>query len=231
MEKVKSNSTTSFESEKFSTVLRLRRWLSDDTFELILDRPENFVFEPGQRIRLFHASLERDYSLTSATKSNDLSLCIRKIQGGLFSTVLSQIGEGTGFEFTGPHGYFTFKPSNRTPVFIATGTGIAPFVSMCRSLQIKCIMLHGARSIQRLYFSDLFHSGALRYVPCLSRETTAADLPKSTFFGRVTDYLLLHLEKADYNFYLCGNSEMIRDAILIIDQHFPESRIFTEIYY
>lgn len=231
MEKVKSHSPTSTESKKFSSVLRQRRWLSDDTFELMLDRPKNFGFEPGQRIRFLYESLERDYSITSARESDDLSLCIRKIEGGAFSTALSKIDEGTGLEFTGPHGYFTYKPSNRIPVFIATGTGIAPFVSMCRSLEFKYIMLQGARSIQGLRFNELFQSRALRYIPCLSKNFTTADLPKSTFIGRVTDYLSIHLEKGDYDFYLCGNSEMIREAILIIDLQFPDSRIFTEIYY
>ena len=45
--------------------------------------------------------------------------------------------------FTGPHGYFTFRDFRLKPVFVATGTGIAPFVSMVRAGAKGFIVLHG----------------------------------------------------------------------------------------
>jgi len=215
----------------FSATIRQRRWLSDSTFELTLSRPDHFAFEPGQRIRLIHNSMERDYSITSAPSSHVLTLCIKKIEGGVFSTALSRLPEENSLKFTGPYGYFTFKPSARTPVFIATGTGVAPFLSMLCSIRIQPIMLHGARSFSELYFSEVLQRESGQYTPCLTSPTEAHDRRIGAFGGRVTEYLGSRLPRQVYDFYLCGNSEMIRDAIFIIDQHFAGSFIYTEIYY
>ncbi|MFZ5516507.1 MAG: ferredoxin--NADP reductase [Candidatus Zhuqueibacterota bacterium] len=231
MEEVKPPFSGTPSDTAFSTKITRRRWLSESTFELTLSSPNHFTFEPGQRIRLIHNSMERDYSLTSAPSEPVLTVCIRKVEGGLFSTALSQLSEGTSLEFTGPHGYFTFKPSAQVPVFIATGTGIAPFVSMRRSLRIRPIMLHGARAVSGLFFSEVFRAVSGQYIPCLTAPVDAHGQLIGAFLGRVTDYLRSQLPRENYDFYLCGNSEMIRDAIFIIDQHFSGSLVYTEIYY
>jgi len=51
------------------------------------------------------------------------------------------------------------------------------------------------------------------------------------FAGRVTGYLADHLTSGTYDFYLCGNGEMIRDVILLVDQQFPKSLVYTETFY
>ena len=45
------------------------------------------------------------------------------------------------------------------------------------------------------------------------------------------DYIQNHLPRLVYDFYLCGRSDMIRDVILIVDEQFPGSYVYTEIYY
>jgi len=45
------------------------------------------------------------------------------------------------------------------------------------------------------------------------------------------DYIENHLPPLVYDFYLCGRSDMIRDVILIVDEKFPGSYVYTEIYY
>jgi hypothetical protein len=44
----------------------------------------------------------------------------------------------------------------------------------------------------------------------------------------VTDFLDTKLGPSTYRFYLCGRREMIGDAMDIIDDKFPESKVFTE---
>jgi ferredoxin-NADP reductase len=46
--------------------------------------------------------------------------------------------------------------------------------------------------------------------------------------GRVTGYLEGHLPLGAYDFYLCGRGEMIREVILLADQKFPDSLVYTE---
>jgi NAD(P)H-flavin reductase len=98
---------------------------------------------------------------------------------------------------------------------------------MVRSGLKNFTLLHGVRSPEDLYYSAVFKSAAAAYVPCLSGGTRL----KEGFSGRVTDYLNTHFAVGAYDFYLCGRSEMIRDATLIVDDRFPGSFVYTEIYY
>ena len=212
----------------YSVNLLNRQWLSDKTFEIIISRPAGFGFEPGQRISLSFSGHSRDYSIASAPDENELLLCIRSVAGGKLSTLLSVTDLGCSLAFYGPHGYFTFKPSPRLAVFVATGTGIAPFCSMARSGISGFTLLHGVHHPEDLCYAIEFQRNARTYVPCL---TQADPLPENAFRGKVTDYLNQHLPSGTYDFYLCGRNEMIRDATLLIDERFPDSLVYTEMFY
>jgi ferredoxin-NADP reductase len=219
---------TPVDERVYSLGLVQRRWLSKKTFELSFERPPAFDFKAGQRIRFFHEGFERDYSLANAPVDPALVLCIRRVATGGFSSLLSTATSGTQFTISGPHGYFTYQPSPRQAVFVASGTGVAPFCSMIRSGVGGCILLHGVGQKTELYYSEELQKASTRYVACLSNEK---DLPRDAFQGRVTDYLRQHLPVQAYDFYLCGRSEMIRDATLLIDNRFSGSHIYTEIFY
>ena len=215
-------------AENYASELIERRWLSNKSFEIKLTKPENFEYIPGQWIRLFHRSVERDYSLVSSPTDENLALCIRYIEGGIFSPGLGNTQIGTRINFNGPHGYFTFRPTSRSAVFVATGTGLAPFVSMARAGVSGFILLHGVNSTDDLYYTSVFKSAAKQYVACIPEKDKASG---EYFRGRVTDYLQKNLAPGRYDFYLCGRREMIRDVILLVDEKFQGSFIFTETFY
>ncbi len=206
-----------------------RNRLCADTFELAISRPLHFTFQPGQRIRLLDRSQERDYSLANAPKDKTLLLCIRRVRGGEFSTRLNAADIGSHFEFTGPHGHFLFRPSGRPAVFVATGTGAAPFASMARAGKRGFTLLHGVRSADELLYADLFQSTADAYVPCISGKTSPA--ARIMYEGRVTSYMEKELPSGAYDFYLCGRSEMVRDVTWLIDERFPDSKVYSEIFF
>jgi NAD(P)H-flavin reductase len=212
----------------YSTTLLKRRWLAKHTIEITLAKPPSFEYESGQWIRLIHNDLERDYSLVSMPGDPELCLCIRVFQGGGLSSELGESPIGTPLGFIGPGGYFTFKPSARPVIFVATGTGVAPFCSMIRSGAIGVTLLHGVRSAAELYYKSIFQSAAKHYVPCLSENGESMD---EYFRGRVTDYLKTHLAPGRYDFYLCGRREMVRDATFLVDEKFSGSYIYSEIFY
>jgi benzoate/toluate 1,2-dioxygenase reductase subunit len=212
----------------YTTVLQKRRWLSDKAFELILSLPPQFKFQPGQRVCLRIGQHERDYSIVSAPGESSLTLCIRCVAGARVSALLSVMDIGTSLSASGPHGYFTYKPAPRQAVFIATGTGIAPFCSMARSGISGFTLLHGVSSPDDLYYMALFQQAARKYVPCL---TETRKLPANAFKGNVAEFVQQHLESGAYDFYLCGRREMIRDVTLLIDERFPESLVYTELFY
>ena len=212
----------------YPTELIGRRRLSDKTFEITFHKPSSYSIKAGQRIRLCYQSVERDYTPVSAPDDPEITFCIRKIDGGEFTPILSRIPIGTRFDISGPGGYFTFKPSARPPVFVATGTGIAPFYSMARSGVSGFTLLHGVDRAEELYYQSTLRSVADLYIACISKDhQTSADF----FRGRVTDYLQQHMPPAAYDFYLCGRLNMIRDVTWLVDERFTGSLIYSEQFY
>jgi len=208
-----------------------RRWLSKKAFEIGLSRPAGFEFSAGQTIRMIYGGRERHYSLISAVEDQALAICVRYIPGGMFTPTLAEAKPGTRFQFTGPHGYFVFRPSNRPAVFAATGTGIAPFVAMARSGVSGFSLLHGVRTPDELYYQQVFGGIAVAYLPCLSGEA-ASDTPASgAYAGKITRYVKNHLARRPYDFYLCGRQEMIRDVTLLADEYFAGSYVYTEVFF
>jgi benzoate/toluate 1,2-dioxygenase reductase subunit len=215
----------------YSTEVLDRVWLTDRVFEIQLSKPSNFQFVAGQRIRLLHDAIRRDYSLITAPIDPTLSLCLEKIEGGEYSPVLASAETGTRLSFTGPLGFFTYRPSGRPAVFVATGTGIAPFLSMVRTGITDFTLLHGVHKATNLYYRDIFRRAARLYIPCLAAGAEEAERSDNVFRGRVSHYLAKHLPPGNYDFYVCGRQEMIRDVTLLVDARFPSSLLYTEVFY
>lgn len=200
--------------------------LSESAFEIELERPRDFSFEAGQSIRVYIGGEGRDYSLAGSPSAQTLLLVVRRIAGGAVSPALADAAPGSLFDFTGPHGVFTFRPSPRPVVLVATGIGIAPFLSMVRRGTVGFTLLHGARSADELFHRRELETAAARYVPCLSRQASPG-----CFDGRVTAWARDHLPPGTFDFYLCGGRQMARDMILLVDERFPGSRVYTEIFF
>ncbi len=214
-----------------SVELKSRRWFSQKAFEIELSRPASFEFKAGQTIRFVSGGIERYYSVVSSPDDPKLVLCVRSVKEGKFTPVLASAETGARFDLTGPHGYFTFKPSSRTPVFVATGTGIAPFVSMARSGAKGFTLLHGVSALEDLYYRSFFSKAATRYVPCISGGGVEDGQAAGIFQGRVTRFVRAELERGKYDFYLCGREEMVRDVTLLVDDFFPGSLVYSEVFF
>jgi ferredoxin-NADP reductase len=228
MKPFKTNKTG---AKSYSTELLARRWLTERVFEIELTRPSSLQFTPGQRIRFSRETMQRDYSLLTTPTDPTLALCVFNVEKGQFSPVLAAAEIGTKFSFTGPYGYFTYRPSQRPAVFVATGTGIAPFLSIGRSGVTEFTLLHGVRTVSDLHYQEFFQHTARLYVPCLTDPPAPARSIENGFDGRVTHYLKEHFPPSTYDFYLCGRQEMIRDVTLLVDEKFPGSLVYTETFF
>ena len=144
------------------------------------------------------------------------------------SSILSTVDIGQEMKFSGPHGYFVFHPSPRPPIFVATGTGIAPFCSMARSGITGFTLLHGVDNSAELYYASEIQEPAKQYVACLSGKI---EENSGYFRGRVTEYIQKKLLIRAYDFYLCGRRDMIRDVTLLVDECFAGSHVYTELFY
>jgi benzoate/toluate 1,2-dioxygenase reductase component len=111
------------------------------------------LFEPGQyvRIRPVGSEISRSYSMANVPGVNRLEFFIRLVPGGEFSQWLGLASVGDLLELSVPHGGFFLRDEDRPRLFVAGGTGIAPFLSMLRAMasqapKQRTTLLIGART-------------------------------------------------------------------------------------
>ena len=101
-------------------------------------------FEPGQYMTIGVMAgekiLQRPYSVASppaVAGTEGYEFYVRRVQGGTFTPTLFELPVGHRMRMIGPKGKFMLAPDDdRTHIFISSGTGNAPFVSMMRQLLI-----------------------------------------------------------------------------------------------
>lgn len=181
-----------------------------------------FTFVPGQFISMKHIlngkELTRAYSVASSPRGNRFDLCLNLVPHGIFSAYLFTLKPGAEIEFGAPLGYFTLRSPSRDALFVATGTGVAPFRSIVQShlpdLKSQVSLLFGTRYeeaiLYRTEFEELSHKlDNFHYWPTLTRAGMA-------WQGR-TGRVQTHLDEAlagrtDIDIYLCGLKEMVDDV-------------------
>lgn len=216
------------EKNRFGSALVSTHELAPGILEVRIQRPAGFTFLPGQFVRFIMDDYQRDYTIVSHPDADTIDFCIALIKGGRFSNAITNARAGGRFQVTGPHGHFIFQGTVHRPVFVATGTGIAPFVAFCRTGLKDALLLHGVPIPDQLIYRHLLEPCLHAYVPCVSGALDAQDCLKGGFSGRVTAYLETILLPNTYDFYLCGQRTMIKDATALIDDRFGGSRVFIE---
>ena len=217
--------------QTFSCELIQRNWLSDTTFEIELTRPAGFKFISGQNLCFQYKAVERYFAMSSSPADPHIKLCVYRIETGIFTPFLASANIGTQLTYTGPHGHFIFRPSQRKPIFVATGTGIVPFLSMSRSGIKGFTLLHLVPREIDLYYKDYFKKAAQVYQPCVPASTRSGNDMLELPVDMILDFMSQHLPRKPYDFYLCGNQSMIRDVTLFIDSRYPDSKVYTEVFY
>jgi ferredoxin--NADP+ reductase/benzoate/toluate 1,2-dioxygenase reductase subunit len=223
---IKSEKKTKTESLK---VIGLRD-LTDSTYVLRFER-NNIPFRAGQHILLGMKDdiQAREYSLYSAEQDNFFEVLIREVREGMVSRQLRHTSPGDPLNFENPVGYFVIKDEDlirKKFLFIASGTGIAPFHSFVRTHPgMDYTILHGVRYGNEAY--DRQDYDPKRHILCTSRDT------KGDFHGRVTDYLRQHpIADKDTLCYFCGNCEMIHEAYdILLKQGVRSENLFAEVYF
>jgi len=120
-------------------ITRLER-LSPTTmsFALETDEREELAFLPGQyvNIEVPGTGESRSYSFSTATDDTSLGFLVKLTPGGLMSTWLSErAAVGDEVSFTGPNGSFFLREAARPLLLIAGGTGLAPILSILRTMR------------------------------------------------------------------------------------------------
>lgn len=203
--------------------------LSDATY-IVRFSKRDMTFRPGQHlvVGVLGMSDAREYSFYSGKDEEFLEILVREVENGIVSRKLRRLNLGNTLEVNGPYGFFLTNaqpPGNKKLLFIASGTGIAPFHSFVKSYPDSDYMIiHGIRTIEEAYEKEIYKKGA--YISCTTRDE------KGDFHGRLTGYLKnLEIDK-ETMVYLCGNSDMVFESIDILQEKgLANSHIFTEVYF
>ncbi len=191
---------------------------------------KKYDFIPGQvvAVSLNEKDDPRLYSICSGNKENEMRILFDVKPDGLLTPPLSQVNVGDVLLVSEPFGKFV--SSGQKEWWIATGTGIAPFISMLQSNQSKPEkVLHGSRTLINFLFQDyLADTLGDKYM----RFCTSENGPE-VIEGRLTHWLKSQEQlPADVKYYLCGNPEMVvevRDILLNKGVDFES--IMAEIYF
>jgi ferredoxin-NADP reductase len=214
--------------KNFSARLIRSRSLTEFTkhLELKVEGVSGFGFVPGQwlSVRVTDPAGEeftRAYSIASPPGENGhVAFCLNRVRAGFMSNYLCDLAEGSQISFQGPFGDFILRPPLHDTLFIATGTGIAPFRSMLHWLladperhhERQLWLLFGARTEQDLYYRDEFERLAsdhqnFHFLPTLSRA-------HSSWTG-LRGYVQEHVApivgtRTDMHAYICGLDKMVK---------------------
>jgi benzoate/toluate 1,2-dioxygenase reductase subunit len=178
------------------------------------------VFLAGQYVNIDvpGSGQHRSYSFSSAPGQSKVSFLIKRIPGGVMSTWLDSAQPGGKLELTGPLGSFYLRAVERPLLFLAGGTGLAPFLSMLEVLaradsQQKVQLIYGVTRDLDLVQVDAIEAYLAR-LPNFTYTTVVADTDSThPAKGWVTRHMPAEaLNDGDVDVYLCGPPPMV-DAV------------------
>ncbi len=205
--------------------------------------------------------IRRAYSISSSSKVGEyLEFYIQLVQSGGLTPRLFALKPGARI-WLGPKatGLFTLKevPDDVSLYLVATGTGLAPYVSMVRSDVLdhhhhrKIVIAHGARYSWDLgYRSELetlqLESRNLVYIPSITRPQEDDSWAGETGYlqdqmsdGRLERISGVPLDPKNTHVFLCGNPAMLDQALELLAEkgftewtkHAPEGQVHLEKYW
>ena len=239
-----------FHTLKIQSIVRQTEKAVSITFDLPTTLEATFSFKAGQYITLKtvinETEIRRDYSLSSSPRSGDLTVTIKEIDNGIFSTYANNhLNSGDSLDVGEPNGRFIFEPQSENAnsiIAFAAGSGITPIMSIARTVletdDKSVVLIYGNKSPEKTIFykeilelqSTYLNRFKVQFVYSESNDDGA-------LFGRIDtgniNYVLkntVQLEPSQL-FYLCGPEEMIKTTTAILSEKgIREERILFELF-
>ncbi|KRJ25171.1 ferredoxin-NADP reductase, partial [Acinetobacter baumannii] len=225
--------------EKFSVekVLSVHRW-TPTLFSFTMTRPSHFKFTAGQFARIGlkvgDELVVRAYSVVSSPFDETLEFFSIVVPDGAFTSNLQHLKVGDELYLEKiPYGYLTLaryqQPLPHDLWLLATGTGLAPFLSMLQDFETwsnyqKINLVYSVRTAAELAYVDriqeiaeTFGEGHLgfKFIPIITRDPSAPlheRLPVLIENGELEKVAGLELSPASSHVMLCGNPQMVDDT-------------------
>lgn len=207
-----------------------------------------FKFTAGQFVTIREPKPDgkihsRAYSIASPPRDNPtFDICLNRVESGFMSNWLCDLEVGASITFHGPHGLFVMREPKADAIFIATGTGVAPFRSMAqwlfadpqRNQAHHYWLVFGTRYEDGLYYNNEFEEMQQRhpnfhYVATLSR--CRDDWQGCR--GYVQDHVRqIVTDHPDTQAYICGLNDMVDANRKLLTEEFgwDKKRIVFERY-
>lgn len=232
-------------------VTHVHHW-NDRLFSFAMTRPNSFRFRAGEFVMLGLPGdgkpLLRAYSIASASYAEELEFLSIKVPDGKLTSRLCHLSKGDavylGRKPTGTLVADTLKPGRRL-FMLATGTGLAPFISLIKEPDIyekfgEIVLVHSVRQASDLAYRKELESQLagdplvqdqallqLHYVPTVTQESFHTTgrinqlLDNGRLFAGVTGPA--SLDPLTDRVMLCGSMEMIKSfAAMLEGQGFEE---------
>jgi ferredoxin--NADP+ reductase len=244
-------------ADVYNATLVYREDLTADLayFRIKMDGPAT-PFVPGQYMTLGVVAdgkmLQRPYSISSAPSTADTlgyEVFVRHVPIVRFTTALWRLKVGHRARLIGPKGKFMLEPEDdRTHVYVSTGTGIAPFLSMIRETMAEgkpreTVLINGCSFADELGYRAELEAWEqdpayrLTYVPTISRPNDPRNAGWSGRVGRAEQVISdtcrdLGIVPERTVVYICGNPEMILNVErTLMERDFPEFHVKKELYW
>jgi len=191
--------------------------------------PKVFDYQAGQFISIFAEkdgkSISRPYSIASPPEQKaHLELCIKVVEGGFMSNYLHRVAPGTKLKAIAPLGTFVLlEPPDypiRDTVFIATGTGVAPFIGMIGHIlamryDIDVHLVFGCRYKHDLIYMDVLEKWErerpnFHLYATLSRPENSGWKGRTGYVQKVIETEIQDPDQKDV--YICGLHNMVEDV-------------------
>ena len=214
-----------------TTILK-RKDFTNDLWTIWLEKPEGFTFKPGQYCTIGSEGIERAYSIVSAPYEEDLELFIELVPppDGNLTPLLYNLKDGDGVTIRPrAKGIFVFDPSLPNQLFVATVTGVVPYISIIRQYiedgqtgHHFYVLMGASYHDEFAYDSELEqlaaeHPDLVTFVPTISRPDEEPNAGWEGETGRVNNIVEKYAEKwelipQDTIVYACGHPGMIEDV-------------------
>jgi ring-1,2-phenylacetyl-CoA epoxidase subunit PaaE len=223
--------------------------LTPSAVSLSFNKPnDDFAFQAGQYLNLeaeiSGSKVRRSYSLCSAPHESKLSVGIKKIEGGVFSTFANDdLKVGDKLTVFPPEGRFVINHTSDKETFLAfaAGSGITPIFSMIKSALSThessiFHLVYGNKTPEEVMFKDDLISLENRYPNRFKIHWVySKSNEENSLFGRIDDaivsFALNKMESLPSQVFICGPEAMIhlvKDTL--VNKNMTESNIHFELF-
>jgi NAD(P)H-flavin reductase len=247
--------------QRFIGVIKEKKQLTNSVYHFVIQNkhPSSLLFQPGQYVSfIINQQTRRQYTCCSAPAETQFEIVIDVSPMGVGSKYFLDKEVGDGVEYLGPLGSFALSDNSLKKIFVATGTGIAPFRSMIlEKVQSSSFMVHGNNNQQQV--STNYELSSMNYslywglrfehdvywvseFEALTRQYRgfkffiSLSKPGTTWHG-LTGHITEHVFEKENTlqnceFYLCGNSAMINDMrSRLLRVNVKDERIKSDLFY